>query len=246
MDPLSVLASTAALSHVVHNLYQICDSLRNETEQRKALSGKLDLIQCIITALDRRRQSFKPGQVWYQGLEALEAPEGPLEQLKKTLQDLEVELTSSKQGGRRLAQKLRWHWDKDEYQGALADVDALCQRINTILSQDQWSLTVAHYDLSSHQEERRQRDEGEALKREIVTWLSPLHFLARQKEIFEKSFPTGDVLLKSHEFRYAVMLSITAKWSTLKRDFLSEIRVRCLASGAHCYSDTGRLGVHGN
>ena len=207
MDPLSVLASTAALAHVVHNIYSICDSLRSETEERKALSGKLDLVQSIITALDRRRQGSKPGQAWYQGLEALEAPEGPLEQLKKTLENLEADLTPSKEGGRRLAQKLRWHWDKDDIRGTLADIDALCQRINTVLSQDQWALSMAHFNLSTHQQEKQQRDEDEALKREIVTWLSPLHFLARQKEIFEKSFPTGGRLLKSDEFRYAIKLS---------------------------------------
>ena len=234
MDPLSVTASAAALSHVVHNLYQICDSLRNESEQRKALSGKLGLVQSIITALDRRRQGAKPGQTWYEGLEALEASDGPLEQLRKTLQDLEADLTS-KEGGRRLVQKLRWHWDKDEYMGTLADIDALCQRINTVLSQDQWNLSVADHDLSiAHLNlslaqhnlsidhyEKQQRDEDEELKREIVAWLSPLHFLARQKEIFGKSFPTGDLLLKSDEFRYAVMIFHYSETVNVKAGFSS-------------------------
>ncbi|KAL9118335.1 MAG: hypothetical protein Q9187_005122, partial [Circinaria calcarea] len=223
MDPLSVLASTAALSHVVHNLYGICNSIRKETEERKVLGRSLDLVQSIITALDRRKQGSKLGQEWYQGLKALETPQGPLEQLKKALEDLEAELKATQEGWRRLGQKVRWQWDKEKFRGTLADIDDLCRRIDVVLSQDQWTLSVAHYDLSAHQQEKQQRDEDEALKREIVAWLSPLHFLARQKEIFENSFPTGDLLLKSDEFRTSLATSML--WSAGIRQVLSSIVV---------------------
>ncbi|MCJ1263555.1 hypothetical protein MMC22_003425 [Lobaria immixta] len=57
--------------------------------------------------------------------------------------------------------------------------------------------------LSRQEEERTQRrlkKEEESLRKAVAQWLSPLEFLARQRDLISKCFPTGLWLLESEEF----------------------------------------------
>ncbi|MCJ1465053.1 hypothetical protein MMC07_003669 [Pseudocyphellaria aurata] len=57
--------------------------------------------------------------------------------------------------------------------------------------------------VSRQEEERKQRrlkKEDESLRKAIEQWLSPLEFLARQRDLISKSFQTGLWLLESEEF----------------------------------------------
>lgn len=59
-------------------------------------------------------------------------------------------------------------------------------------------------DTLSRQEQeraaRRLKKEEESLRKAIEQWLSPLEFLARQRDLIHSCFPTGEWLLESEEF----------------------------------------------
>ncbi|KAI9790610.1 MAG: hypothetical protein M1816_004942 [Peltula sp. TS41687] len=59
---------------------------------------------------------------------------------------------------------------------------------------------LALKDTLSKQEADRLRKEEDSLREEIERWLSPLEFLARQRDLSGKRFETGQWLLKSEEF----------------------------------------------
>jgi len=56
-------------------------------------------------------------------------------------------------------------------------------------------------DRLSKQDEERKREQEERIRSDVLRWLSPLDFVAFQDQTFGRTYPTGQWLLDSREFR---------------------------------------------
>ncbi len=104
--------------------------------------------------------------------------------------------------------RLMWYWAEQGVKGQIDDIVGLRNNIDSLLAKDQYDLSMANQVLVKDSNERikdvqeTQRHEVREKEREkIMAWLSPLEFYKRQDAVFKDSFPTGQWLIDSPEFR---------------------------------------------
>ena len=156
-------------------------------------------------------------------------PEGALAHIYQTIANLSTELSSSEPSHRlkKIGQRLTWYWDRDKFEEMLTSIKSARENINFILAQDQWDLTRAiqadgrdsnikitdfinNRFTTFEQSFRRQQEKEQKLEEETETkaigqWLSPLDFLARQEDLSEDRFPTGQWLLDHEAFKHWIL-----------------------------------------
>lgn len=108
--------------------------------------------------------------------------------------------------------RIMWYWAEQGVKGQIDDIVGLRNNIDSLLAKDQYDLSMANQVLAKDSNERikdvqeTQRHEVREKEREkIMAWLSPLEFYKRQDAVFKDSFPTGQWLFDSPEFRAWVL-----------------------------------------
>jgi len=104
--------------------------------------------------------------------------------------------------------RLMWYWAEQGVKGQIDDIVGLRNNIDSLLAKDQYDLSMANQVLAKDSNERikdvqeTQRHEVREKEREkIMAWLSPLEFYKRHDTVIKDSFPTGQWLFDSPEFR---------------------------------------------
>ena len=95
-------------------------------------------------------------------------------------------------------------WKRVTYALDKSDIAALFRQINDLKSQLESFNDIDLFTLSLKMQATLQNQEHRAEEmdeQEIIKWLSPLEFLKKQKETYDQSFPTGEWLLESVEFK---------------------------------------------
>lgn len=121
------------------------------------------------------------------------------------------------------------YWKEKDIESRLAKISGCLKEIDIVLEQGHYQLSKGHYELSkqhfelsedqyriqtdmqgqlyalndtvSRQEQRRLKEDDESLRKAIEQWLSPLEFLARQRDLMSKDFRTRlSWFLESEEF----------------------------------------------
>lgn len=146
---------------------------------------------------------------------------GPLAEVFKSIAKLRSESASSQtpKALKVIGERITFYWDKDKIAGAIANIKNARDNINFILAQDQWDITQAiQVDgrdtnikvtafISTFEDNIRKQGDKERRREEIAErvsikeWLSPLDFLARQEQLSEDRFDTGQWLLNSPAFK---------------------------------------------
>ena len=153
---------------------------------------------------------------------------GMIAQLKQAIEEAAAKLNPSREWKKTEAyQRATWHYRKDAFSEIRTTVSRCFDAINTILAlnndetlnetlelmkeNSQYTkdkLTdigdrLSMFELKQRkEEERRMRDEEETEREEIVEWLSPLSFIAKQDELWTNSFKdVGEWLWQDERFR---------------------------------------------
>ena len=224
MDPLSITVSLITLLQTIRECADFLHDVKSATEELEILKLELQGLSSVIEALKRRAGSQELNTLFqtagklnekkeYKGPENGK-PAGDLALIYQTVAKLYRKLRPKEQPkvGKRLAQKVTYHWDKNEFQEMLPRLDRARGRIQTILdAADQ----VQHSEtqdivrrIERQQEDQRRRDEEaerEAEKTAIQKWLSPFSFWTRQDELCKDRCPTGDWFLKDETFQSWVL-----------------------------------------
>ena len=132
---VQLLDSAVKLAHFLYDTYQ---SSKQQEELRKKLETLSDLLKILE---DRRKDALAdPSRDWYRGLFAVIRHDGLLSRIKRTLDNIKVEL-AYKDGWRKVQSKLTWHWKKGSFEDAVNDIDFYAAQIGLLLNQDSFDLS---------------------------------------------------------------------------------------------------------
>lgn len=245
MEVVAAWASVAAVADSIKKIGAWAADVKVAKEERQKLLDGLQRLRTVINSIDERRKSAKPGDEWYEGLLEMikssgtfssngeyqrnpnQGPETALSKLYVLLAELSTELAPA-QGLKKYEQRLRYHWDKNKFDGLLRECARCQDQISFLLDHDHFKLskairedgreTLTHVsemhsrmiaiEHSQKRQEERQIKEKEELDRghkaAFEAWLSPLEFQATQGQIVEQAFGTGKWFFDSLVFRHWV------------------------------------------
>jgi hypothetical protein len=223
-EALGIASSVISLIQLTGTIVNYGIDFYSAGKDREDEKAKLESLQPVIEQVSRRLQDAikNPSTPWNQVVlkflkDGKGRPESPLTKLDKIVQDL-----VKKDGGSvTIKQRFLWSWAKTRLDAKFAEIDTHITRINFALSQAHFELDLntntsvgkidTHVEriesevqninatLSQEQKARLEKEETK-LRRAIQSWLSPLEFLDRQKDLVDKCFPTGEPFLESEEF----------------------------------------------
>ena len=112
MDGLSAAASIIAVAQMTGAVIGYLESVKDAEKQRKRLHDELWALYGILTMLENKSKAGHE-ECWHQTLRSLDAPNGPLQQLKEALKKLSTRL-APREGPRKLSKVLKWPFKDNE------------------------------------------------------------------------------------------------------------------------------------
>jgi hypothetical protein len=230
MAELGVVASVTGVLSFVILAIEIGKDGKQADDDRKSLLAGLSSLKFLAEVLLHRLEDASAEESWNRYVRKMQETSGSLEfdecsvtykpppEPKGPLADLyrSVERISTKLNPPHAAhdfkhadfyRRLLWKWKKGDYEHMLTDIARAQGQISFILDQDEYELlksiksdaaetnSVVREMNQSGNAERDRRD-----KKDIEKWLSPLDFW-EEKQLWEDSFPSGQKLLESFEFK---------------------------------------------
>ena len=216
MDPLSVTASIIAVLQITGEVIKYGVDFAGAPKEIKSLNGEVKSLHHLLELLKNRckdAQRQDPPPPWLRVLGEV--------QLKTAVEEAFVKLNPKKQWKKTEAyQRITWHTKKDKIQEIRNTINHFLTTINVILAikDDQTieetgdlvkgGFTKMNDRLSAmekrqnEEEETRRKEKEEALREEIIKWLSPFSFIAKQDELLDKSFAdVGEFLWSDQRFQ---------------------------------------------
>lgn len=137
MDPISFIASITILVKTVTHILSYPDDIKTSTKERKDLQREItDLTPLLLKLRSRIESSWDVKDGWRDvSLAALREVDGPIDQLERTLEELDRKLVSSTKLGK-FQRCLTWKIDKKACHEALRKIERLKSLIALLLQAD--------------------------------------------------------------------------------------------------------------
>lgn len=165
MDPLSVMASVAALAQCTSVLISFTQDCIKARKERESFIEELRNILFMVKQLENHYRASNKEDPWYQRLRQMGetcgtlTPEGkytpppdrtkkatgPLDKLYRIIAELHTELHADQpsHGWREKYERLKWFWDKGRLAKMLAEIAENCAAISMILDFDHFEASKA-------------------------------------------------------------------------------------------------------
>ncbi|KFY48733.1 hypothetical protein V495_01084 [Pseudogymnoascus sp. VKM F-4514 (FW-929)] len=191
MDPLSLTASIIAILELSGKVIQYLGDVKNAPKARASLAIEAsNLYFLLVTLRYRLEEGQQSDEAWYAAVRSLGAQDGPLDQYKDKLEQLQHKLG----GGswiKDVGHSLLWKFSKEEVRGLLSSMESLKSLIQISLEMDHFklsqaikssvdfygtelSLQVNSLSQTFHDEKfMREQESINDLHRELHGWLSP-------------------------------------------------------------------------
>ncbi|KFY39666.1 hypothetical protein V495_05813 [Pseudogymnoascus sp. VKM F-4514 (FW-929)] len=204
MDPLSVAASIIAVVQLTSVVIGCLNSLKDTSKDRLQCVIELTNIRNLLVQLTYRLDEASSDDVWHSEVRALATTNGPFDQYRSALEQLQSKLTSSSSSRTKIGGALSWKFSKEE-------VTNILTRIERLKSLTQIALGMDHFKLSQEikndtaaitsRVESIQESQVSKQFRAITDWLSSTDFPAQQSDfIARRQEGTGDWFIISPEF----------------------------------------------
>jgi hypothetical protein len=211
MDPLSILASSAALFEAVKDSYRYAKDVIKAPKEREELIRRLDSISSIHRLIKDELDRIPNAEnlSWAQALSPRKNLDSPLAELVEIMKQMLVVLKTNGTRYRKM-KDFRWHSEKKILESFFGRLDSCYLRVVACLSLSNIEGSRLTRDIDSRTKlietmqkaqidaDKMAREETE--RKAIERWLSPLEFQARQREIFESAAKTGEWFTRSDEF----------------------------------------------
>ena len=213
MDPITVLGLAASIIQLIDatvKVTQYINDVKDAPAERSKLAMEVANLVPLLTSLRYRIEGASSDDSWFLGVRSLGAPKGPLDLFKQDLKYLASKL-EPQHGAKKIGKLLVWTLDKKDIKNSLDSIERIKSLISLALQRDTFDLSLAikndlgkvgldvqvlGKDFASLRTESISR-----IDREILDWLSPLSFYAKQKDTLDKvQKGTGGWLLQSVEF----------------------------------------------
>lgn len=132
MDPVSAIGLTASLVQLIGAVTKTLgylNDIKNAPKERTQLSQETLGLLGLLMSLRDKVETADPTSSWFDRVRSLSQSGGPLEQYKKSLDDL-AKLLKPEAGLKHLGKKLVWPLDKKR----IHDVLMMIERLKTLIS----------------------------------------------------------------------------------------------------------------
>ena len=113
MDPLSVSASIVALLHLSSSVIGYLSDVKSGPRELQKLRLEVCSILPVLSILQDEAEQAKSGGPWSSTLLSLDVPNGPIQQFRAALEQLEIKLAPVK-GWKKVGKAFTWPFGKEE------------------------------------------------------------------------------------------------------------------------------------
>lgn len=191
MDPLSISASVAALATATFQIVRFLGNMKEGGNDRLRLTTEVNSLWMVLKLLEGQLESTNSHEeAWLEGVRSLQVPNGVFDQVRDSMQRLNMRL-KPQTGHRRALQTLRWPLiDKRDVEDTVSQIGRLKSSVSLVLNHASLAIGTRVNDALVSQKVKA-----------VIDWLTPLNFLARQETIIrDRSEGTGAWFLESETF----------------------------------------------
>ncbi|GAM43858.1 hypothetical protein TCE0_060r19013 [Talaromyces pinophilus] len=182
MDPLSLSASIAAVATAAFQIIGYLSSVASGGKDRLSLLNEITHLWLTITALQAQIANTQGQDAIPAELQSLFAADtGIIKEIEDLVNDLNAKL-KSRSGYGKIKQTLTWPLTEADVLKVVEKIHRMQQTIQFALSQINHSMTREIYQTT--QAVKDVMDEAQV--REMIDWLSPLNFIAKQQLLFRE------------------------------------------------------------
>jgi hypothetical protein len=135
MDVLSVAASIIAIIQIAGQVTTYLADVKDAPRECENCIIELSNSNILLLQLKARLSESSPQEPWYAKVHALNVQDGPLDQYKRSLEDL-LEKVNAQSKMRKLINTLLWSRIKEEVAGLLAKMERLKSLVSIALQMD--------------------------------------------------------------------------------------------------------------
>ena len=137
MDPLSYTASFIAILQLSSKVLGYLNDVKDATKDCKQCTIEVANVHSLLTNLRFRLEEQKELRAqWYKATQDLAIHNGPLDQFKQALEQLESRLGRNKGRVRRVGNAIVWAFKKEEVANILARIERLKKLVMIALEMD--------------------------------------------------------------------------------------------------------------
>jgi len=135
MDPLSVTASVVAILQLSNKVLGYLNDIKDAPNNRAKCAVEASSLNSLLVSLRFRLEEGSSNESWYTAVRALGVENGPLDQFKQALEELQAKMTG---GGRlkKVGDVLVWKFSKEEVTSILARMERLKTLVEIALEMD--------------------------------------------------------------------------------------------------------------
>lgn len=135
MDPLSVTASIIAVLQLSSKVLGYLNDVKDASKDRAKCAVEASILNSLLVSLRYRLEEGSSNEPWYTAVRALGVENGPLDQFKQALEQLQTNMTG---GGRlkKVGDVLAWRFSKEEVTSILARMERLKTLVQVALQMD--------------------------------------------------------------------------------------------------------------
>ena len=197
MDALSITTGVTALLQGSVAVVLYIREVKDGGKERERLTQEVSRLVGSLGRLKKELDQAQEDDPWFDSFQHILAePDGPIEQLRKVVRDLNTELHPQNRT-RRFGHKLAWPFSKSRVKDLLDSIQRYRAEVEHFLSRSHRELSkTIHSDVKV----LREKDARETFHA-ITSWLSTLEFGARQNRLFSSAIAAGQWLFDSQEFQ---------------------------------------------
>ena len=135
MDPLSVTASIIAVLQLTNEVIQYLNYVKDAPKERARFAIEASNLYNLLINLQYRLEEGGANEAWYTVIRTLNVHNGPLDQYKNALEQLQRKVMSSS-GLKSIASGLAWKFSREEVTSILSRMEHLKSLIQIALEMD--------------------------------------------------------------------------------------------------------------
>ncbi|KAH7061025.1 ankyrin repeat domain-containing protein [Paraphoma chrysanthemicola] len=205
MDPLSATASIISILQLSSKVLGYLNDVKDASKDRAKCAIEASHLNSLLTALRFRLEEGDSNTPWYTAVRALATENGPLDQFKLALEQLQSKITG---GGKSNA--FMWKFKKEEVVSILGRIERLKTLVEVAMQMDHFKLSQAIKECGDVTLSNTEtiKDDTSFIRHEanlaqhskLMAWISPIDFPAQQSDfIGRRQHGTGQWFLDATE-----------------------------------------------
>lgn len=135
MDPLSIIGSIITILQLSNKVLGYLNDVKDASKDRVKCALETSNLYNLLVNLRFRLEEGSSNDPWYNAVRALGVENGPLDQFKQALEELQTKMT---RGGslKKVGDALAWKFSKEEVTSILARIERLKTLVQIALQMD--------------------------------------------------------------------------------------------------------------